>query len=126
MRQVAAEIRAFNVLPSERLAARGRAWVDLGLGDENAPATLFTMLAADVSGIGFDPDGNRLLVDPAKLAEKDLVDKEARAALLMATGRWRSEPLVAHVLMHVRQRERAGASTAHQGGHTLPPCHALT
>ena len=66
MRDVAAEIRAFAVLPRDRVAARGRAWSAIGLGDADTPRNLLTTLAADLDGIGFDPQGNRLLVTPGR------------------------------------------------------------
>jgi hypothetical protein len=111
MRGVAAEIRALNVLPRERLAARGRAWGDLGLGQESSPAVLYKALAADLAGIGFDPSGNRLLVAPDRLTEADFAPESeggVPATVLLMTGVRVDEPVVAHLLMHVRQRERLG------------------
>jgi hypothetical protein len=111
MREVAAEIRASDVLPRDRLAARGRAWSDIGLGGEQAPRALLLALAADLDGIGFDPKGNRLLVTPGRLRPEDFEPTDRAddpAAVLMATGMRPDEPLVAHLLAHVRQRERAG------------------
>jgi len=64
MREVAATIRALNVLQRERLEARARAWTDLGLGGPGSPEAVYLALAADLAGIGFDPEGNRLLVAP--------------------------------------------------------------
>lgn len=115
MRRVAADIRALNVLDRARLEARGRAWSDVGLGSPGSPGTLYRMLAADLEGIGFDPEGNRLLVAPDRLTEEDFTPQdegefgdEAPATVLMLTGVRLDEPIVAHVLMHVRQRERSG------------------
>lgn len=111
MRQVAAEIRAFNVLPRERLAARGRAWADLGLGRAESPELLLRVVAADLDGVAFDPQGNRLLVDPERLDEEDFLPAEEDApdaTLLMMTGVRPDEPVVAHLLTHVRQMEREG------------------
>jgi len=112
VRHVAAEIRAFNVLSRERLAARGRAWADIGLGREESPENLLLALAEDLDGIAFDPQGNRLLVDPERLTERDFVPVEEDApdaTLLMMTGVRPDEPLVAHMLTHVLQLEREGA-----------------
>ena len=115
MREVAATIRALNVLRRDRLEARGRAWADLGLGAPSSPETLYIALAADLAGIGFDPEGNRLLVAPDRLTEKDFIAESAgiddRSTLLMETGVRVDEPLVCHLLMHVRQRERAGGDS---------------
>jgi len=110
MRLVAADIRAFNVLPRARLEARGRAWSDIGLGGTGSPLGLLRTLAADLGGIGFDPDGNRLLVAPDRLTLQDFEpttgDEEELATLLMGTGVRIDEPVVGHLLVHVRQRER--------------------
>lgn len=114
MRGVAAEIRAFNVLPRETLEARGRAWADLGLGTERSPEILLRAVAGDLEGIAFDPAGNRLLVDPERLTERDFVFREEddpEPTVLMMTGVRPDEPLVAHLLMHVRQLEREGADS---------------
>jgi len=111
MRDVAAEIRAFSVMPRDRLAARGRAWSDIGLGGPQAPRELLLALAADLDGIGFDPKGNRLLVTPGRLRPEDFEPtgrQDDPADVLMATGMRPDEPVVAHLLAHVRQRERAG------------------
>ena len=112
MQQVAAEIRAYSVLPPERLAARGRAWADVGLGDAGTPEALLLLLAAGLDGIGFDPSGNRLLVGTQLLTVDDFEpkgDEDDAATVLLMTGVRPDEPLVSHLLMHVRQRERNGA-----------------
>jgi hypothetical protein len=109
MRQVAADIRAFNVLTRERLEARGRSWADIGLGGTGSPAVLFRTVAGDLEGIGFDPAGNRLLVAPDRLTEEDFITRhedDPDATVLMMTGVRPDEPLVSHLLMHVRQLER--------------------
>ena len=62
IREAAAKIRALNVLPRERLQARGRAWSDLGLGGPDSARNLLLTLAADLDDIGLDPQGRRLLV----------------------------------------------------------------
>jgi hypothetical protein len=117
MRKVAADIRAFNVLPRERLDARGRAWADVGLGGPSAPQTLLRPVAADLEGIGFDPEGNRLLVAPDRLKEEDFVplnDDDPDATLLLMTGVRPDEPLAGHLLMHVRQMEREGRDSVEE------------
>jgi hypothetical protein len=114
MRDVAAEIRAFSVLPRDRVAARGRAWSDVGLGDADVARSVLLTLAGDLDGIGFDPKGNRLLVTPGRLNPDDFepTDRENDpATVLMLTGMRPDEPLVGHLLMHVRQRERSGRDT---------------
>jgi len=111
MRDVAAEIRAFAAAPRDRLAARGRAWRDLGLGDGTTPRRLMLVLASDLAGIGFDPGGNRLLVTPGRLRPEDFEPtrrEDDPATVLMLTGMRPDEPVVGHLLMHVRQRERTG------------------
>lgn len=111
MREVVAEMRAYSVLPQERLAARGRAWSDLGLGHSDAPGRLLRILAADLEGIGFEPQGNRLLVSPNRLTVEDFQPREGPhdpSTVLLMTGVRPDEPVVGHLLMHVRQRERAG------------------
>lgn len=114
MRDAAATIRALNVLRRERLEARGRAWTDVGLGDGSSPRVLYQALAVDLAGVGFDPEGNRLLVAPDRLSWKDFAPiegEETSADVLMMTGVRIDEPLVGHSLMHVRQRERSGADS---------------
>jgi hypothetical protein len=117
MRRVAAEIRAYNVLPREQLVARGEAWHDVGLGEPDTAASLLVTLASDLEGIGFDPGGNRLLVSPDRLTEKDFLSEESEptqeenATVLMMTGVRPDEPLVGHMLMHVRQTERTGGDS---------------
>ena len=111
MRGVAAEIRAYNVLPRARLEARGRAWRDLGLGDGEAAASLLLALAADLEGIAFDREGRRLLVSPDRLTVEDFVpseEDETASTVLMMTGVRPHEPLVAHFLVHAMQLQREG------------------
>jgi hypothetical protein len=107
LRRAAAEIRALNAVSRERLRARGRAWVDLGLGSPESPERVYAVLAADLDGIGFDPQGNRLLVDPVCLSAEDFAGD--RATVLMSTGVRPDEPVVGHMLVHVRQLERSPA-----------------
>ena len=111
LRVAAAEIRAYRVLSRERLSARGRAWSDLGLGQADTPRNLFVALAADLDGVGFDPEGNRLLVAFERLSAEDFEptgEQDDPATLLLLTGMRPDAPLVAHLLMHVRQHERSG------------------
>ncbi len=112
MREVAATIRAQSVLSSARLEARGRGWSDIGLGGVRSPSRLLSVLAADLQGIGFDPDGNRLLVSPDLLTADDFEPKEGEdrelSTVLLMTGVRPDEPLVGHFLVHVRQIERSG------------------
>ncbi len=112
MREVAATIRAQNVVSSARLEARGRAWSDIGLGGVGSPNRLLSVLAADLKGIGFDPEGNRLLVSPDLLTAEDFDPKEGEerelSTVLLMTGVRPDEPLVSHFLVHVRQIERSG------------------
>jgi hypothetical protein len=115
IRDVAAEIRAYNVLTRERLEARGRCWDDVGLGGLRSPAVLFKTLATDLAGISYEPGGNRLLVSPDHLTLGDFAptaeaDDESSTVLMM-TGVEPDEPLVGHLLMHVRQFERRGGDT---------------
>ncbi len=110
LRRAAAEIRALNAVSRERLRARGRAWVDLGLGSPESPERVYAVLAADLDGIGFDPQGNRLLVDPVCLSAEDFAPGAGdRATVLMSTGVRPDEPVVGHMLVHVRQLERSPA-----------------
>ena len=111
LRAAAAEIRAYNLVNRDRLEARGRAWSDLGFGGPTLPSRLYLALVSDVQGVALDPGANRLLFDPDRLTEADFFPEtnardESPASLLLLTGVRVDEPLTAHVLMHVRQRER--------------------
>jgi hypothetical protein len=111
MRQLAGQIRSLNAISRERLAARGRAWTDIGLGGPSSPALLLRMLSEDLAGVGFDAEGNRLLVSPDLLTEEDFTfseDAPPESTVLMATGVRVDEPLIGHLLVHVRQLERNG------------------
>jgi hypothetical protein len=111
VRNAAVQIRVYGLISRERLAARGRAWADLGLGSAEAPRNLLVALAADLEGMGFDPSGNRLLIAPSRLSTEDFEPTEGEddpATLLMLTGMRPDAPIVAHLLTHVRQHERAG------------------
>jgi len=114
LRSAAAEIRSFAVLSRGRLAARGRAWSDVGLGRPESPRSVLVALATDLEGIGFDPQGNQLLVSPDRLPTGDFEPNDRDddpATVLLLTGMRRDAPLVAHLLTHVRQRERVGRDT---------------
>ncbi len=108
LRQSAAEIAAAGP-GAERLAARGRAWADLGLSGGAAPSRLRGLVARDLDGIALDPTSDRLLVDPARLTREDFTGSAGQppAALLVATGIRPDEPVAAHVLMHLMQRQTA-------------------
>ena len=111
MRRVAAEVRSLNALPRERMEARGRAWAEIGLGSASSPELLVRTLAEDLDGIGFDAEGNRLLVSPEMLTFDDFAFKEGedpKSTVLAMTGVRFDEPLVGHLLVHVRQIEREG------------------
>ncbi|HKQ62123.1 MAG TPA: hypothetical protein VJS92_12605 [Candidatus Polarisedimenticolaceae bacterium] len=109
LRQAAAEIRARAGLSRERLEARGRAWADVGLGDSGSPQALEAVLATDLQAIGFDSSGNRVLVDPERLSpDTAAVEGGEPGQLLHLAGVQRDEPVFAHILVHVRQRERRG------------------
>lgn len=111
MRQVAAEVRSLNALPRERLDARGRAWAEIGLGSASSPELLLRTLAEDLGGVGFDAEGNRLLVSPEMLTFDDFSfkeDEDPKSTVLAMTGVRFDEPLVGHLLVHVRQIERDG------------------
>jgi hypothetical protein len=112
LRQVAAEIRAMAVLDRSRLAARGRAWVDLGLTDSlDAPRRLIETLASDIRGVGQDPDAARLFIGPELLRAEDFEpsgEEGDPSTILMMTGMRRDAPMIAHALMHLRQRQRDG------------------
>ena len=111
IREAAAEIRALNVLSRERLQARGRAWSDLGLGGPDTARNLLLTLAADLDDIGLDPQGRQLLVSMDRLHPEDFEPTSRQddpATVLLLTGMRPDEPLVCHLLAHVRQRERSG------------------
>jgi len=105
----AAEIRAAGVIPLPVMKARGRAWADIGLGGPELPAKIFRSLGADLSGVGLDIEGNRLLIDVDRLSDSDFFGDspdDPSLALLMATGIRPDEPLIIHSLMHLAQSRR--------------------
>ena len=112
MREVTAEIRMLSAVRRERLEARGRAWAELGFESSSVPQEAYLALCADLAGIGFDPEGNRLLVAPERLADSDFAPRkgedDAPSTVLLMTGVRVDEPVVSHLLTHVRQRERLG------------------
>ena len=110
-RHAAASRRAAAVLPAERLAARGRAWSDLGLGDTGAPRRLYERLAEDLGPIAYDPSSRRVLVAPGRLAGTDSApdgEDDPIDSLLLAAGVRPDEPVLAHVLVHALDRSRTG------------------
>ena len=118
MQDVAAEVRVASALPPARLAARGRAWADLGLAAGDGPRALLTGLALDLPGISLDPDRTRLLLAPEVLPYDELTLKEeesAPATLLLAAGVRPDGPSVAHALTHLLER---GQGERWPGGET--------
>lgn len=97
------------------LAARGRAWSDLGLGSEGTVAEVYAALAGDLDGFALSSDGRRLLVDPERLSEKDFgptEDDDPAVALLLATGVRPDEPAVAHLADHALDLQTGAAPDA--------------
>jgi hypothetical protein len=108
-RREAARARRDAVLPPARLAARGRAWADVGLGRAGDAATFYLVLAADLEDFVPSADGTQLLVAEGRLSGADFGGEGGDAAaadLLFATGVRADEPAVAHVATHVLQDER--------------------
>lgn len=119
-RQGAVSARAAAMVPADRLAARGRAWEGLGLGNAATPAAVIRLLAEDLDGVCLDASGSKLLVDPTRLPESDLIavrengkgeSDDSAMTLVVATGVRPDEPLVAHFLIHVLQDARRSAPT---------------
>jgi hypothetical protein len=101
------------------LQSRGRAWRDLGLGDEASPGKLAALLALDLEGCMWDPQEHRVLIDPSLLTAEDFVAKtsdDAASSLLLGAGVRPDEPVVAHVLVHALET----------GTNAHPGCHATT
>jgi hypothetical protein len=108
-RKAAAQSRRDEALPPSRLAARGRAWADIGLGKETDPAELYLSLAEDLPELVFSADRTQLLVGPDRLTDSDFGGESGNAAgadLLFATGVRPDEPAVAHMMTHVAQDDR--------------------
>jgi hypothetical protein len=113
VRALVTEARLASIAGAARLAARGRAWSDLALGDADAPARMLRVLVGDLDGATYDPGGRRLLVDPARLTASDFVPSESGEAateVLLATGVRPDEPLVAHLLVHALGVQREGGA----------------
>ncbi len=101
-RDAVADFRAGTVISAARLEARGRAWVDLGLGDDEGPRRLLDALARGVPGFTVDVAKRRLLVDPSIFPEEDPAEPdEVSDTLLLATGVRPDEPLMIHGLMQL-------------------------
>ena len=100
-------------ISEDRLAARGRAWADVGFGDPRGPAELDARLRRDLEGVSVDPAGRTLRAEPWVLPEEDLTPepgKEAAGAtLLLTTGVRPDGPPLAHALTHALERQ-AGES----------------
>ncbi len=95
------------------LPPRGRAWADIGLGDEGTPSALLWVLASDLPGMVLDPVGPRLLVRPDLMSPRDFeagAEAEAATTVLLATGVRPDETLVAHSLVHLLQSGREDRS----------------
>jgi hypothetical protein len=120
-RRLVADVRARSLLAADRLEARGRAWADIGLGDASMMRSLWTRTSADLRDIACDPSQRRVLVDPEHLTESDFIftseDGERREPpeLLKATGVRPAEPLVVHMLAHLRQGELAAGDGTTDG-----------
>lgn len=101
--------RAARLLHADRLAARGRAWAALGLGDAQAPMDIYRWIAQDLPGCVVDEERDRLLVAEDLLADTGAeIGANEDADLLMAAGIRRDEPQMVHCLMHLRQLQRRG------------------
>jgi hypothetical protein len=115
LRAMTVDARIEALLPPARLAARGRAWADLALGDRDTPSRLVKILVADLDGATYDPAGRRLLVDPTRLAASDFVPSQgsdAASDMLLATGVRPDEPVIAHLLVHALEAQREGGQAA--------------
>ena len=95
--------RAQRLLPAAFAEARGRAWIDLGLGAGNEPRDLVAAIASDLPGMTLDADETRLLVDPRRLLP-DVghgdPDVDPSASVLLATGVTPDEPVAGHFVAH--------------------------
>ncbi len=114
LRRVVTEVSARSLLPAERLAARGRAWSDIGLGRDDAPGRLLRLLAADLDGVACDPVSAQILVEPGRLSPTDFAGEgdEGPSALLASTGVRPDEPVLMHALVHLLQRQRGDGPAA--------------
>ena len=96
-------------ITQERLAARGRAWADVGFGDPRGPAELDARLRRDLEGVSVDPAGRTLRAEPWVLPEEDLAPEPGKeapgATLLLTTGVRPDGPPLAHALTHALERQ---------------------
>jgi hypothetical protein len=95
--------KAQRLLDPDRVAARGRAWRDLGLGSGTEPRELIDALERDVPGMTIDAAGDRLLVDPGRMLPESGhgdPDVDPDSSILLATGVAPDEPTAAHYLAH--------------------------
>lgn len=110
------------------LAARGRAWADVGFGDANGPAELDARLRRDLDGVSVDPAGRTLRAEPWVLPEEDLTPepgKEAAGAtLLLTTGVRPDGPLLAHALVHSLERQAGEGAPVDPTTDALLAAHA--
>ena len=107
--RIASEIRGRSQIPAEQLAARERAWADLGFALAEFPTSALSRLASDIAGVGLDPAKHRLLVDLDRLTDEDFFSEQPNdptIALLLATGVRPDEPTLVHALMHLVQHDR--------------------
>lgn len=113
-RRVAAQVTAGTLLPGDRLAARGRAFDDVGLGEARAPERLLVALSADLEGASLDLATGQLLVDPGRLTPRDFRGEggQGPSELLETTGVRPDEPLLVHMLVHLLQRARGAPPQA--------------
>lgn len=96
-------------VPADRIAARGRAWADIGLGGEETPRALLALLARDLESVVFDSARRRIVVGPGVLTSDDFApsgDDDLAATLLSGAGVRPGEPLLAHALVHAAQEAR--------------------
>ncbi len=110
------------------LAARGRAWADVGFGDARGPAELDARLRHDLDGVSVDPAGRTLRAEPWVLPEEDLTPepgKEAAGAtLLLTTGVRPDGPLLAHALVHSLERQAGEGAPVDTTTDALLAAHA--
>lgn len=106
--EAALAARLDALVPAGKLAARGRAWREIGLGDEGTPEQLYRVLLSDLPGFLVGPD-RELWVGEGRLAgTRYSVADERDATLALAAGFRIDEPPAVHALVHLRQFERAG------------------
>jgi len=99
--------RAQRLLAAARVAARGRAWADLGLGSPETPARLLLRIASDLPGIFVDPGAGKVLLGPGFLTDRDFAAEnpdDPESVIFMAVGVRPDEPLLAHALVHLQER----------------------